>query len=167
MRQTIQWLAVCAAACNGAGNATRGDGGNGQNANGQDSSGADSSARDAGYPDGGAAGGDDGPAPEGATVEASLPGEGGGSGPRTGTGTTNQGCVTHADCAPGYFCYIGYANPTDTCTQGPSGSCATCQGGSCPNVFDCTCLPASLCPRAMPCTDNGKLIVCPPMRAGP
>ncbi len=78
---------------------------------------------------------------------------------RTGNGKTDQGCVTHADCARGYFCYLGTAPPTEVC-GGPSGSCATCQGGMCPATFACSCLFASLCSSTSPCTDNGKVIVC-------
>jgi hypothetical protein len=79
--------------------------------------------------------------------------------PRTDSGKTDQGCVTHADCAPGYFCYLGATSPTSVC-GGPAGSCATCQGGTCPPVFECSCLLASLCSMANPCTDDGKVIVC-------
>ena len=83
---------------------------------------------------------------------------------RADGGTVDQGCVTHADCAPGYVCYLGYSND-QACAQGPSGSCATCQGGSCGDTFACDCLLANLCPpdALQPCVDNGKVIVCPPL----
>ncbi|MDB4988063.1 MAG: hypothetical protein JWN04_3241 [Myxococcaceae bacterium] len=94
--------------------------------------------------------------------------DGGGSndaqadGGRLGTGhlQMDQGCVSHADCAPGLVCYLGYDHG-QTCLNGPSGSCATCQGGECLHGFECSCLPQSLCFPANPCTDNGKVIVCP------
>ncbi len=76
-----------------------------------------------------------------------------------------RGCVTHADCAPGYFCYLGETTPTTVC-GGPAGSCATCQGGTCPAAFECSCLLASLCSSTSPCTDNGKVIVCPQQPQG-
>ena len=149
MKRALVWCAIFAAACDsGASAPAKGTGS-------QDGTGLDSGGRSddaSGRMDAQGTGedaGDDG-APD-APVR------------RTGMGKINQGCVTHADCAPGFFCYLGYQQLTDTCLQGPSGSCATCQGGACPSPFACSCLAPSLCPLAMPCSDDGKVIVCPPL----
>ncbi|MDB4985472.1 MAG: hypothetical protein JWN04_650, partial [Myxococcaceae bacterium] len=122
--------------------------------------------------DGGGPAGRDGATSMEAGQNMTTPNDGGvqaradAGGASTGHGQRNDGCASHADCSPGYVCYLG-VQLGQTCVGGPSGSCATCQGGSCVDGFVCSCLSTTMCDptAAAPCTDNGKLIVCPPAPA--
>jgi hypothetical protein len=151
----VAGIGLGVAACN-SGSSTSGssDSGSGDSAATDDRGGASSGGGNGDATAGhGSSGGSSGSGSSGGSTDAVAPV------PRTGSGKTDQGCVTHADCAPGYFCYLGATSPTSVC-GGPSGSCATCQGGTCPATFECSCLLASLCSMNTPCADNGKVIVC-------
>lgn len=151
-------IGLAVAACNSGSSSTSGS---------SDSASSDSSPADDGGGSSGASSGGGGDAladKDGTTGHGSSGSSGGPSDavapvPRTGSGKTDQGCVTHADCAPGFFCYLGTTSPTNVC-GGPAGSCATCQGGTCGATFQCSCLLGTLCTTASPCTDDGKVIVC-------
>ena len=169
MKRIVVWICFGVVACNSGSSSTSGASDSAPSESsvlgeGGSASGGGSSGASGGGGTGDALAGNDGMAP-GHGSSGSSGGPTDASVPRTGNGKTDQGCVTHADCAPGYFCYLGATMLTTVC-GGPSGSCATCQGGACSATFECSCLLASLCSSTSPCTDDGKVIVCPQQPQG-
>lgn len=163
MKGIVVWICLGVAACSSGSSSGSSDSGS-SDASAADDGGGASSGGDTGD----AIAGNDGASGHGSSGSSSSSGGSTDSSapvPRTDSGKTDQGCVTHADCAPGYFCYLGATSPTNMC-GGPSGNCASCQGGTCPPTFECSCLLASLCSTNNPCTDDGKVIVCPQQPQG-
>ena len=154
----VAWIGLGVAACSSGSSSTSDASDSGSSDGSAPADGGGSRGASSGGEAGDALAANDGPAP-GNGSSGSSGGPTGGSVRRTGNGKTDQGCVTHADCSPRYFCYLGAAPPTEVC-GGPSGSCATCQGGMCPATFECSCLLGTLCSSTSPCTDDGKVIVC-------